>query len=403
MVVERITIMTDAPQNIDNPNPNIDLPKELERVEAPTHAEVVNTLGQAMEVFDHTVAICKKEPLAIFDMLPEIMQVRQLMIDLVETNRIEDGLYTGENLTNHVLKRAALIPGKAVSLSADVDEPSKAYILRRAFLDELRKGTGEFLTSRGALPPVAEKPRYPVASSADKVDELLLIEEVYANLAHDVGTALTATTGANYYANPRDPAKKDLDHAIALIRPTIDSMGETLDGAVAEFKEEHPEQELTLSHLFGRLNKGFWATLKMNNINLKLPDLTRDDMTKSVKWFMPAWGRLIANEEQNFIREHGKITKVEVSYEILEIDGTSYVEIKFRDDGGGYPGKILDDQFENPITIREDNSGTGRGMRAQQEGIKKYGGLLIARNPEGGGAELTVRLPLYESSESSQS
>jgi len=69
------------------------------------------------------------------------------------------------------------------------------------------------------------------------------------------------------------------------------------------------------------------------------------------------------------------------------------VRITVRDDGAGIAPGALPHVFEPFFTTKEVGRGTGLGLAISHAIVARHGGRLEARNPGGGGAELTVALP----------
>jgi signal transduction histidine kinase len=70
-------------------------------------------------------------------------------------------------------------------------------------------------------------------------------------------------------------------------------------------------------------------------------------------------------------------------------------ELRVRDNGPGFEAASLTRIFEPFFTTKRDGMGLGLSLCVTL--VERYGGTIAARNLEGGGAELTVRLPLMES------
>jgi signal transduction histidine kinase len=70
--------------------------------------------------------------------------------------------------------------------------------------------------------------------------------------------------------------------------------------------------------------------------------------------------------------------------------------IRVSDTGPGIPPQILDRIFEPFVTGKE--RGTGLGLAISRRVIDEHGGRLLAVNPPGGGAELTIELNLNQNS-----
>jgi two-component system sensor histidine kinase CpxA len=104
-------------------------------------------------------------------------------------------------------------------------------------------------------------------------------------------------------------------------------------------------------------------------------------------------GSAIENVVRNAVRHTAQQTTVEVS---LKVDSSEAV-IAVRDHGSGVPEKALNDIFR-PFYRVEDardrkSGGTGLGLAIATRAIGLHGGTIKARNAEGGGLEVEIRIP----------
>ncbi len=73
-----------------------------------------------------------------------------------------------------------------------------------------------------------------------------------------------------------------------------------------------------------------------------------------------------------------------------------FIELRFHDDGPGFPEKLLGQVFEPYISNKP--KGTGLGLAIAKKIVEEHGGILWAANHPQGGAELGLRLPIGEQS-----
>jgi two-component system nitrogen regulation sensor histidine kinase NtrY len=72
-----------------------------------------------------------------------------------------------------------------------------------------------------------------------------------------------------------------------------------------------------------------------------------------------------------------------------------YAEIRFADTGPGFAGDAERRVFDPYFTTK--SQGTGLGMAISYRMVAEHGGEIVAENSSGGGARVTVRLPLTAS------
>lgn len=77
----------------------------------------------------------------------------------------------------------------------------------------------------------------------------------------------------------------------------------------------------------------------------------------------------------------------------LDVDAGS-VRLRVRDDGPGIAPEVLPRVFEPFVTTKETGHGTGLGLAISQTIVARHRGTIAAVNAEGGGAVVTVRLPI---------
>jgi two-component system NtrC family sensor kinase len=79
--------------------------------------------------------------------------------------------------------------------------------------------------------------------------------------------------------------------------------------------------------------------------------------------------------------------------EIATSTDTDDVVIAVRDRGAGIPSEHLPRLYDPFFTTKEEGKGRGLGLAVVYAIVQEHGGKIVARNREGGGAELLVTLP----------
>lgn len=83
---------------------------------------------------------------------------------------------------------------------------------------------------------------------------------------------------------------------------------------------------------------------------------------------------------------------LDVAVHCAEKDSCRFVELRFQDNGPGFPEAILNQLFEPYVTTKP--KGTGLGLAVVKKIVEEHGGILWAENAEPGGALITLRLPV---------
>jgi len=167
------------------------------------------------------------------------------------------------------------------------------------------------------------------------------------------------------------------------------------------------EQILTLN----RLDAGEqWAELEPTDLRTVLTEIARDanyeGRSRNVSVDLnvgavtltanPALLKsCIENIVRNALRYSPENGRVELSSTVI---GDREVSITVRDRGPGVPAEALPRLFEPFYRVAESRSessgGRGLGLSISQRAALVHGGSIAARNREGGGLEIEVRIPL---------
>lgn len=83
---------------------------------------------------------------------------------------------------------------------------------------------------------------------------------------------------------------------------------------------------------------------------------------------------------------------LDVSLRCAEKESCKLVELTFRDNGPGFPEKMLGQLFEPYVTTKP--KGTGLGLAIVKKIVEEHSGMLWAENGKQGGACITIRLPV---------
>ena len=100
--------------------------------------------------------------------------------------------------------------------------------------------------------------------------------------------------------------------------------------------------------------------------------------------------RVFKNVVGNSVEAMSGSERRELRVSTRAVDG--YAEVSFEDRGPGFEGEAASRVFEPYFTTKPQ--GTGLGMAISYRVVAEHGGEIVAENRSGGGARVTVRLPL---------
>ncbi len=86
--------------------------------------------------------------------------------------------------------------------------------------------------------------------------------------------------------------------------------------------------------------------------------------------------------------------RIVVASETIERQGRAWVSLSITDNGPGIDPELLPRLFEPFASTRLDAHGTGLGLAVAEGIVREHGGLILARNVDGGGAQFEIMLPV---------
>jgi nitrogen fixation/metabolism regulation signal transduction histidine kinase len=84
--------------------------------------------------------------------------------------------------------------------------------------------------------------------------------------------------------------------------------------------------------------------------------------------------------------------RIHLRSEVISMEGRPWLQFRIRDEGPGFPAAVLERPFEPYVTHKA--GGSGLGLAISRKIVAEHEGRITLTNPPGGGAEVTLLLPL---------
>lgn len=277
------------------------------------------------------------------------------------------------------------------------------------------------MKSGNQIPLDWEITTYPINTSADEVERVILLEQditenrlleaellqseklaavgqLAAGIAHEINNPLTAVLiNSQILLEDLPEDQKDNIESVKLIEMAAVRASQVIKNLLGLVRKENYEfEQMDLNESIQRalmLVSHEFLTRQINIFFDRAENLP--PFIGSTNHLQGVWINLLMNSIEAIGDNIGEI-KIATHYE----EGTFYVEI--RDSGAGISNDHLEKIFEPYFTTKRSGQGTGLGLSLVKRTIQAHSGQIMVESSPGEGARFTIILPEKNRSEESK-
>jgi len=295
---------------------------------------------------------------------------------------------------DQIAEKSALLVSFCRAIEEAFDETSQGDWQRQ--IERLSKNGNQILLMRGTRLPDISGAGYVVVF--DDISHLMQAErqaawgEVARRLAHEIKNPLTPIQLSAERLEYKLSDKLDEDNARLLKRATqtIVSQVSAMKNMVGDFANYARGPALKLSNLeLHQLIREVLGLYEANAIHIKLKlNATRDQVNGDATRLRQVIHNLLLNA-QDAITDSAQ-PQIVLTTETLHEE----IRLSVEDNGDGFSENALAQVFEPYMTTK--SKGTGLGLAIVKKIVEEHGGHIGVKNILGGGAQVSVTLPLIK-------
>ena len=227
------------------------------------------------------------------------------------------------------------------------------------------------------------------------LQRLSAMGEMAARLAHQIRTPLSS---ALLYVAPllKDETDSQLKQRFAKrLHNSISHMERLVKDMLAFSRGDMAETEpVLLAELLSNVEQQFITHPEAEQYNLETHNTVRDAYVYGSKDALTSALNNLVNNARLACEDGGEIT---IFADLIQDDGTDYIEISIEDNGVGI-AKADQDKVMTPFYTTR-SAGTGLGLAVVKSIAKAHKGELWFESDEGEGSTFCLRLPMYQSAD----
>jgi PAS domain S-box-containing protein len=348
--------------------------------------EIAKSAMEWRETFDTVLT-----PIVITDRDDRIRRVNRAALELTGlaerelVGRNVEEVGAGEPWTTAAQLVETMHPGDTVATAETRDANGRTWDLSVTHFATTREGDDRFIIVFWEITGIVD-----LQESLRRSETLSAMGTLIAGVAHEVRNPLFAISATlDAYANELAQPGYEQFHAMLRreVRRLIDLMQELLEygrpsvltlerGSVPEVIEAAIESRRPAAHAAG----------------VELDNRVAIDATLLIdrSRLQQVFENLIDNAVQHS-RSGGHVC---IRSKPREHAGRRWIELRVEDEGSGFPAHELHRVFEPFFTQRD--GGTGLGLSIVQRIVEEHAGKVAAGNRDGGGAVVTILLPVAD-------
>jgi PAS domain S-box-containing protein len=226
-------------------------------------------------------------------------------------------------------------------------------------------------------------------------EKLSSVGKLVAGIAHELNNPLMGIMGFSQILMdmPGDKKIEDIKDKIGKIYHESLRTAKIVKNLLTFARASKTEREYhNINEIIKKTSEMREYSLRTNNIEITLNLESQLPHTMvDIYQLQQVFINIINNAEDAMVEVHAK-GKIEVTTALKK----NKIVITFKDDGPGVRKEVIRKVFDPFFTTKDVGKGTGLGLSITHGIITEHGGAIDIASPEGGGAVVTIELPVLK-------